>query len=312
MPRPLRRLPPHFSIDPATGDILATDPSENLVYRFVRDQIRHILSLDETLRQGKFDASTDVIPGGYSTFERLWRLDDLNAYGLAGLPNESGQILVTHPKIPSAMVLPRREDDEARDDRTYRQLVTYAARAFAQEQDKKAYHIQKRRNYKAARGAIAAHNAATAGRLNRSRASSVLTEAVTDLPLDHHDPNLFNFEVDDSAYFPPIEEELVEDSGPSTSAQSLSLTGTADPTTVASAQASAAPATTPTPAPENASASTVVLPVGTAPPAATTELISSATTSSATVTASSAPAPGDADIRMADSGQETLGGVDLL
>ncbi|KAI0374718.1 hypothetical protein BV20DRAFT_960867 [Pilatotrama ljubarskyi] len=185
-----KRLPPHFSLDPETGDVLATDPTNHRVHRFARDQVRLILGLDETLRTGGFDVTRDVVPGGYSTFQRLWDLDASNACGLLQLPSEgSGPVSVTRAQIPTHLVLPPRDDDGARNARKFRQMQAMVADAYLNERAKREYHISKRLGNKAKRSALAAHAAATSGLLPFSRASSVLGDATTDFGEPHSDPH---------------------------------------------------------------------------------------------------------------------------
>ncbi|KAI0822208.1 hypothetical protein BC628DRAFT_1391553 [Trametes gibbosa] len=114
-------------------------PSGWLV-RFARDQVRLILALDETLRQGAFDPTTDAVPAGYETFRALWNSDETNQYGLVRLPDES-DIVVTAPcrgQIPHYLVLPRRNEDEMRDPATYQRLMGIAVKTLLRGEEHKS------------------------------------------------------------------------------------------------------------------------------------------------------------------------------
>ncbi|KAI0631939.1 hypothetical protein C8Q77DRAFT_1122830, partial [Trametes polyzona] len=183
MTKSTKRLPPHFSVDPGTGDVFATDPASRRIFRFAREQVRLILALDETLRLARFDPAKDTIPGGYELFQHLWESDAGNRCGLAHLPDDAGTINIPSERIPSFLVLPRREDDEARDPQMYRRLVSVAAQAYLNERDRRAYHVTKRLHNKAQRNAVAAHHAST--RLPYTRANSVVSEGpMTDFGFD--------------------------------------------------------------------------------------------------------------------------------
>ncbi|KAH9853936.1 hypothetical protein C2E23DRAFT_884560 [Lenzites betulinus] len=170
MPGPPRAkrgvLPAGFSIDSATGDILATDLADDNIYRFTREQVRHMLAMDEALRRRTFDPTEYPIQSGYTRFRTLWKRDASVSCELAPWP-EDGYKGVLLPSISPALVLPRREDDESQNPQTYRKLVTVAANAYLREQDVKSYHVGKRLQTKASRSAVAAHHAAT--KLSRSR-----------------------------------------------------------------------------------------------------------------------------------------------
>ncbi|KAH9853935.1 hypothetical protein C2E23DRAFT_858984 [Lenzites betulinus] len=159
MPGPPRAkrgvLPAGFSIDSATGDILATDLADDNIYRFTREQVRHMLAMDEALRRRTFDPTEYPIQSGYTRFRTLWKRDASVSCELAPWP-EDGYKGVLLPSISPALVLPRREDDESQNPQTYRKLVTVAANAYLREQDVKSYHVGKRLQTKASRSAVAA------------------------------------------------------------------------------------------------------------------------------------------------------------
>lgn len=77
----ITRLPPHFSLNSATGDIVATDMAGWFV-RFLQEQVRLILTLNDTLCQCPFDPTTNAVPAGYKTFWLLWSNDEAKQYGL--------------------------------------------------------------------------------------------------------------------------------------------------------------------------------------------------------------------------------------
>lgn len=104
-----RRLAPHFTVNRDTGDVFATDlaAADRRIYQFPRAQIRLFLDFDSVLRTNTWDPSRNPVPGGYSTFVRLWDQDLTNQYGLARLADDADTpSLASGDPIPEHLLLP--------------------------------------------------------------------------------------------------------------------------------------------------------------------------------------------------------------
>lgn len=136
-----------------------------------KTQIRLFLDFDSVLRTNTWDPSRDPVPGGYSTFVRLWDQDLTNQYGLAHLADDADTpSLASGDPIPEHLLLPASAARLEHPEPEFVQgLMEAVSRAHIRNAKAKERGIASRLGKKARVEAVVSHSAALAKKRSRGR-----------------------------------------------------------------------------------------------------------------------------------------------
>lgn len=331
------RLAPHFTINRNTGDVFATDldATDQRIYHFPRAQVRLFLEFDQILRTNTWDPLRHPVPGGFSTFGRLWEQDLGNQYGLAHLCDYAeAPSLARGEPIPERLILPAtaaRVEQQPQPE-LFQGLLEVVGRTYVRHEKAKERGIAQRLVKKARSEGVASHSAALAKKRSRgrgrgggppgfTRASSILTlpdtlpdyleGAATPFSEFGQDSNLAEQHEQFLAQLNALAPRQENQAGPSLTAhrEVIDLTGlsTRDASVVSTTTATTGLGATPEP-PTTAPVPPLAVSTATPAPAivVAAETLPAASTSTVNVAEGSSSSVVDFDVRMNDPDLELI------